>query len=89
MTTTHTYATTNIVILGGFIYAEDYGHETGQIDVPDRVAAHIDAEHLRKFGDFESASAMFHFTMWLHDVGAVVGQCWILGPELSDEERKA
>lgn len=85
--TTHTYSTTNVVLLDGFIYAEDFGHETGQVDVPARVAAHIDAKHLRKFGAFAGESAMHHLTMWLHDVGAVVEKCWILGETLSDEER--
>ncbi len=89
MTTTHTYATTNIVLLGGFVYAEDFGHDTAQVDVPERVTKFIDGEHLRKFGDFDGETAMHHFTMWLQAVGAVVDQCWILGPELSDEERKA
>lgn len=89
MRTTHTYATTNIVILDGFVYAEDFSHATGIIEIPARVAQFVNPAHLRKFGDFDGASAMHHFTMWLHEVGAVVGQCSILGPELSDEERQA
>lgn len=87
--TTHTYATTNIVILGGVIYAEDFSHDTSSVDVPDRVAAILDRDHLRKFGDFEGKTAMHLFTMWLHDKGAVVDQCAILGAELSDAERQA
>jgi hypothetical protein len=84
---THTYSTTNIVILEGHIYAEDFSHKA-QIEAPERVGLLIDPAHFRKFGDFQHSSAMHHFTMWLQDVGAVVDKCWILGPELSDSERK-
>lgn len=85
---THTYATTDIAIHGGFIYAQDFGHETGPIEVPDRVASVLDAKHLRKFGTHQGDGAMYHFTMWLHDVGAVVGHCYDLPETLTDAERQ-
>lgn len=85
---THTYSTTDIVILDGFIYAEDFSHET-QLEAPERVGKFIDPKRFRKFGPFDGESAMHLFTMWLQEEGAVVDKCWNVGAELSDAERQA
>ncbi len=89
MSRTATYATTNIVILGDEIYAEDFSHETGKFEVPPRVAAFLDVAHVRKWGPFEGKHAMHGFTLWLWQDGIVVDKCRVLEAELSDEERRA
>lgn len=76
--TTHTYATTNIVIVKRTqpeptIYAEDFSHQTNGTYVvgglPAFVGEHIDIKHMRVF------NRMSEFTEWLAEVGAIVGEC--------------
>lgn len=88
--TTHTYSKVNIVIVDGDVYAEDFSVEPDKVAqelANPRVLPFIDGAHFRRFVEYEGKHAMAYFTEWLQEMGAVVDKCWILGPELSDEER--
>lgn len=97
MRTTHTYATCNIVIdaVTGEIYVEDFSVETSDAENENpffgRVARFLNGQHVRTFGGRGKRpfGYMRDFTEWLHEVGAIVDECRILGPTLSDDERKA
>lgn len=83
---TSTYATTDIVIdtVGLTIWAQDFGFDTPEDwtnPFRERAGVFISRNHVRVFTD------MGAFTTWLHEAGAVVDQCWMLGATLSDEER--
>ncbi len=84
---THTYPTTNIVLdaAGLTIWVEDFSYDTpAAVTNPfrDRVGRFLNRDHVRIFTDWSE------FTMWLHEVGAIVDKCWILGETLTDEERQ-
>lgn len=85
---TSTYATANVVIdlVGATIWAEDLGHDTWpKISNPflERAGRFVDPKHVRLF------LSMTDLTTWLLQEQAVVGKCWFLGAELSDEERQS
>lgn len=88
MTHTRTFAETNIVldVAGATIWAEDFSHSTVSRAIGNpfrqRAGVFIDADHAHIFATWAE------FTEWLHDAGAIVRQCWVLGDTLSDEERQ-
>lgn len=83
---TRTFSTTDIVIdtVSLTIWAADCSTTTPACfthPFRSRAARFIDADHVRVFTN------MTDFTVWLQDIGAIVANCWMLGAELSDEER--
>lgn len=81
-----TYATTNIVIdtVGLTIWAEDFSFDTPEDwtnPFRERAGFFINRNHVRVFPDPGA------FTTWLLERQARVGRCWMLGAELSEEER--
>jgi len=81
---THTYSTTNIVMLCDNnktrIYAEDYSFDTA-VKLPTFVARQLTPEHVRMF------TTMREFTEWLQEVGAIVDKCvcaWSIDALLSE-----
>lgn len=97
---TRTFSTTNIVIHADshVIGAEDFSYDTPEewsgSSFGLRAASFIDVAHMRLFVDDNELNgdplcAMRKFTAWLHEAGAIVDKCHILGKTLSDEERQA
>lgn len=74
---THTYATVNIVLVplpdSLIVFAEDFSVDTNFNEpLPEPIARFLDVKHVRKF------PSMAEFTVWLHEVSAIVEDCYCL-----------